>query len=159
LLKVTASDGCTDTISHIVTIADTPVVDAGKDTFVCAGNAVILQPSGATSYTWQSSPYLSCINCTNPSASPTDTTVFYVTGFNASGCSSSDSVKVLVQQQQQLTVSPLNAAICAGDTIQLRASGMDNYSWQPATGLTNPNAGSTAAFPSSNTIYSVTGKR
>lgn len=157
LLKITDTDGCSDTISHQVNISDTPVVSAGSDTSICSGKSVTLQATGGTTYTWSINPYLSCTDCVNPVASPIDTTTFYVTGKNAAGCAALDSVKINVQQQEKITARPVTDTICAGDSIQLFASGTDFYRWQPAISLNNPGISNPIATPVSNTIYTVTG--
>ena len=69
-LTVTDVNNCTDTITHTIEISTVPIVDAGKDSFACAGSSIILTPSGAANYSWQSSADLSCTTCENPVATP-----------------------------------------------------------------------------------------
>lgn len=156
LLKTMDADGCIDTISHTINIADTPTIYAGNDTFICAGKSAALKATGGSSYTWKSSPYLSCTNCADPAAAPLTNSIFYVTGKNIEGCASKDSVKVNVQQQEALVVQPSADTICAGNTVQLTASGYDSYKWQPAGSLNNANIASPIASPLNNTVYTVT---
>lgn len=47
--------------------------------------------------------------------------------------------------------------ICAGDSTTLTVTGAVNYTWSPALGLSDPDAGSTLAYPSSTTTYVITG--
>ncbi len=157
LLKITDADGCTDTISHEINIADTPTIDAGNDMFTCAGKSVTLQPSGGVNYMWDSNSSLSCTNCNNPIATPLDTTVFYVSGRNAAGCAARDSIQINVQQKQEITVQPSFGTICKGNSIQLSASGSDSYSWQPTGSLNNSDISNPLATPQSNTTYIVSG--
>lgn len=158
ILKLFDSKGCYDTVSHYITIADTPVIDAGKDTFLCAGQSATMNPTGGVSYVWANNPFLSCTNCTNPVVTPTDSTVLYVTGQNAAGCTATDSVQIFVQKAQTLSAQPLNDTICVGGSVQLSASGMNNYQWQPPTSLSNANIAKPVASPLTTTIYTVTGK-
>ncbi|MBK5286309.1 MAG: hypothetical protein JJE25_12990, partial [Bacteroidia bacterium] len=55
-----------------------------------------------------------------------------------------------------ITVSP-NVAICSGQSTILTASGANNYSWTPTTGLSSSNSSSVTASPTSTTTYTVTG--
>lgn len=45
--------------------------------------------------------------------------------------------------------------ICAGDSVQLTASGGTSYVWTPATGLSRPNIANPKASPSQTTTYTV----
>lgn len=157
-LKLFDAKGCYDTVSHYITIFDAPAVDAGRDTFLCAGNSVTLNPTGAANYNWANSPFLSCTNCSNPVATPVNSTVLYVTGTNAAGCAATDSIKLTVQPQQTLTLQPLNDTVCIGGSVQLTATGMDSYQWQPPSGLSNAQIANPLATPASTTSYTVTGK-
>jgi gliding motility-associated-like protein len=55
-------------------------VNAGPDVSICLGNSTQLQATGANSYTWAPTTGLSCTNCSNPVASPSVTTTYFVTG-------------------------------------------------------------------------------
>ncbi|MEP6467523.1 MAG: PKD domain-containing protein [Parafilimonas sp.] len=157
-LTVTDINGCADTIIHTVSIADTPVVDAGKDTFACAENQFTLNPSGAARYIWAFNPDLSCTSCTNPIATPSNSVTYYVTGTNDKGCSSSDSVNVKVQTKELIAAQPDAYTVCNGGSVMFNISGADIYSWLPANTLNNATIQNPVAFPSTNTIYTVTGK-
>lgn len=156
LLKVTDSNGCTDTISHQINIADTPTIDAGQDAFICEGKSVTLQPSGGVSYIWDSDASLSCTSCSNPIATPTDTTEFYVTGKDTTGCTARDSLMINVAKKKQVSVNPQSDTICAGNSVQLTAFGYDNFSWTPVGTLSNISIANPVATPLSNTVYTVT---
>ncbi len=49
-----------------------------------------------------------------------------------------------------------DGAICAGNSVQLNASGGTIYTWSPTTGLSNPNIPNPVASPGSTTTYTVT---
>ena len=62
-----------------------------------------------------------------------------------------------------VTVNPLptafaglDAAFCAGGSVQLSATGGTTFTWSPSTGLSNPNIGNPVANPTSTTTYVVT---
>jgi hypothetical protein len=48
--------------------------------------------------------------------------------------------------------------MCIGQSKQLFASGASNYSWYPATGLSNKDISSPIANPQTTTVYHVIGK-
>jgi gliding motility-associated-like protein len=77
-----------------------PDVDAGSDIItIILGDTVQLNASGAESYSWTPTQGLSCIDCSNPLASPTETTTYIVTGSDASGCVSLDTITITVDTE------------------------------------------------------------
>ena len=156
-LLVTDANGCTDTISHTTNIFLSPTVDAGIDTFACAGSSVKLNATGAASYTWQNNNTLSCTNCANPFAAPVQPTVYYVTG-TTSGCSSTDSVKIKVQTKELLTAQPASFEICEGNFVNINVTGTDKYSWLADNTLSSTTIPNPVATPLTNTIYTAIGK-
>jgi gliding motility-associated-like protein len=71
-------------------------VDAGPDVGIIRGSSALLQASGATNYVWTPANTLSNPTIPNPIATPTETTIYSVTGTNAQGCSVTDEVTVTV---------------------------------------------------------------
>src|SRR5206468_4081363 len=53
-----AANGCADTVQKNVSILALPIVNAGSDSTLCRFQSLLLQPSGASAYEWQSSPTL-----------------------------------------------------------------------------------------------------
>jgi gliding motility-associated-like protein len=62
---------------------------------------------------------------------------------------------VKVQKRLPLQVNP-GDTICVGESVRLFGSGSQRYSWQPSTGLNDPNSASPEANPSVTTLYTVT---
>jgi gliding motility-associated-like protein len=151
---VTDHHGCKDTASVIIHSYPIPVVDAGPNVFICRGSFAQLTATGASTYSWNPAASLSCTSCATPLAAPTDTTKYYVTGTTQFGCSAIDSVTVGVHQPFTLQVGA-GDTVCSGSTVHLRASGADQYTWIPSTGVTNPTVGITTANPTSTTLYRV----
>lgn len=97
VVTVTDANGCTAQDTIIVSLLPAPSVWAGQDkTITIPGDSVQLQGSGAATYVWSPATGLSCTNCPNPKASPSVTTVYTCTGFNANGCSRSDNMTVFL---------------------------------------------------------------
>jgi gliding motility-associated-like protein len=118
---VATKTSCTDTAAVVVTINQTPTVNAGIDTIICNGSSVTLTASGAASYSWTGGVQ------NGVAFSPSNTANYTVTG-TTNGCSSSDIVTVTV-----VPLPNVNAGVdilgCAGDSITLTASGADSIVW------------------------------
>jgi gliding motility-associated-like protein len=63
------------------------------------GDTLQLNASGAETYSWTPPQGLSCTDCSDPLASPTETTTYIVIGSNASGCVSSDTITLTVDTE------------------------------------------------------------
>lgn len=150
----TTITGCIDTLHTDVTFYPTPVIDAGRDTTICVGDYTILQPGGGVSYTWSPAATLDCSACTNPKASPVSSTLYTVTGADAHGCTSTDTVRVNTKTKT-IAIAGSGGAICEGASIQLHVSGATVYNWSPANGLSNSHSPDPVASPDTTTQYIV----
>ncbi len=92
-VTLTARDttvGMSKTISIDILVTHSPVVNLGKDTTICANKEIILDAGqGFDSYEWNNGKTTSAITVTAAG-------IYYVAVTNSSGCSSIDSVKVIV---------------------------------------------------------------
>jgi PKD repeat protein len=149
---VIASNGpCSSTASVTVTVA--PVnANAGGDVTLCPGSTTTLNATGGTSYSWSPSTGLSSSTVANPIAFPTATTTYTVTVSNGS-CSATDQITVTVANPQ--IFAPADQTICEGDTLYLPVVNGWNFTWTPATGLSDPTSPAPFAYPSNTTTYSV----
>lgn len=94
---------------------------------------------------------------TNINVTPTQTTTYTGTvSLQCSGQMFSDDLVVTVVQPQ-VSVSPTTASVCGSQTVDLTASGAQNYSWSPSTGLSQTTGATVIATPSATTTYTVTG--
>jgi gliding motility-associated-like protein len=89
-------NNCFSTDVVVINVTPLPIVNAGPDQVVCAGQQVTLSGSGATSYVWNNGvtngvPFV-----------PTQTTTYTVVG-TTNGCSSQDQVTVIVNPLPQVT--------------------------------------------------------
>lgn len=96
--------GCPPKIDVVtVTVIPTPAIDAGSDTTIRQGERVTLQGSGAWSYFWSPTATLTYPSTAYPDAEPLVTTVYYLSGADASGkCWAYDSVTVFVEPNDEL---------------------------------------------------------
>jgi gliding motility-associated-like protein len=148
---VVSSSGCKDSTAEAVSVLAVPVVGAGNNDSICNGSSTLLTASGASSYTWKPTAGLSCTGCQSPTATPSVTTTYTLTGSNASGCKDSSFVTVIVASPVIASISPPTVPpICAGDSVVLTGGGGGTYSWS--------NGATTSAItvkPTSLTVYKV----
>jgi large repetitive protein len=90
---VTAQD------QRVVTIIPAPVVNAGLDKYVLLGDSYTLQPTvtgPVTSYSWTPNTWLSSTSIANPVTRPLDDITYILTVTGPGGCTSTDSVAIIV---------------------------------------------------------------
>ena len=141
----TSVAGCTNTDMVDVTVNPAPVVNAGVDQTVCAGIAVTLNGSGATSYVWD--------NGVTDGASfipSVGTTTYTVTGTTA-GCSASDVVNVTVNPIPTISAGA-DQTICEGDSFTMTTSNPNGAVLVWDNGVTE----GLAFNPTATAVYTVT---
>ncbi len=95
---------------------------------ICAGNSILLSPSGWREYEWTHNPTVK-----EPiSVSPTKSTTYYVIGTDENGCHNTDSVFVYVTPTFEL---PNLIQLCEGETVTIGdtlSSDLNaSYEWLP----------------------------
>ena len=152
------SSGCTTATrtAVIATVNTIPTISTGSGVAICNGSSTSLTATGGTTYIWVPSAGLSVTTGSSISASPTVTTIYTVTGTNASGCSNTATVTVSVNPLPSISAGS-GVAICNGSSASLTASGGITYTWSPSGSLSTSSGSTVSAFPSSTTIYTVTG--
>ncbi len=149
--------GCIGTtVTYNVTVNALPNADAGTNDTICTGTTTTLNANGGTNYNWTTNSTLDNLTISNPIASPTTNTTYFVLVTDANGCKKSDSVTVIVNALPNVTASN-STAICFGAWTTIIASGANNYVWTPSTGLSNPTSSNPGANPTTTTTYSVVG--
>jgi gliding motility-associated-like protein len=87
---------CVATDTVCVTTEALPIAYAGPDVTIIEGNSTVLSATGGGTYSWSPGTGLSDSTVANPTASPDSTTTYVVTVTSANGCTSTDSVVVIV---------------------------------------------------------------
>jgi trimeric autotransporter adhesin len=145
---------CTSEETLNVVVHALPIVGAGNDQEICAGESATLTGAGATSYAWTAPGFNSA--STSPTVQPNTTTTYTVTGTDQFGCQDTDQVEVTVNPLPIVNaVNP--ASICEGECAELSATGLTSYSWTPSATLTGANSATPTACPSATTVYTVSG--
>ena len=96
-LTVTDAKGCSSSRTIEIKTLPVPSVDAGLDTTIIIGESVQLNANSTGNINWTPPADLSCTDCSDPVASPIQTTKYFVNVINASGCSATDSITVTVK--------------------------------------------------------------
>ena len=115
-LVITNSDGCKDSVIHILTVYPLPTASAGVNDTICSGNPASLTATGGTAYLWNPGAY----STATINVSPTQSQTYVVTVTSAFGCTASDAASVVVRRPPQVTVQ--SRSICLGATATLTAN-------------------------------------
>jgi gliding motility-associated-like protein len=155
---VTSTDinGCMAQGQVTVNVLPLPAAFAGVDDSICIGSGTLLNASGGVSYAWSPATGLNTTTNSSPFATPTVTTTYTVTVTGSNGCVNTDTVTVFVNNPPVADAGN-NVTICSGSNgTMLNATGGINYSWSPATGLSNTSVSNPVANPPASTTYTVT---
>jgi hypothetical protein len=149
------ANGCAGLAEVTVTVSDPIPVDAGGNLTICEGESTQLHvKTTGSALQWAPATGLSCTNCPNPIASPATTTRYTVTVTGEDGCRASDTVIVTVFDTLGVDAGE-GGTICAGDSLQLKASDGNAWRWMPIEGLSCSDCQSPFAHPDSTTTYMV----
>jgi len=155
-VAVENENGCIDTKTVKVKIGNQLQIKLNDSFTICKdGNGAKLNASGAFSYNWEPALGLSFNNIANPTANPTNTTIYTLTASDGV-CSATETATVNVINQSLTASAGEDISICLGDTIQIKASGGLAYLWNNAESLSNHTMDAPLATPNVTTTYTVT---
>jgi gliding motility-associated-like protein len=153
-LAVKNAAGCIKLDSVKIKVNSLPSILKSNDTSICINSTAQLFSSGGTSYNWFPATGLDNTTISNPKASPSSTTQYYLTVANSAGCTKKDSVKITVNSLPSISKSN-DTSICINSKVNLFASGGTSYNWSPVSSLDNSSVANPLASPSTSTIYHV----
>jgi gliding motility-associated-like protein len=151
----TTVNGCIAKDTVAINLFAKPAIVVSNDTAICRNAQVQLSATGGVGYNWTPAATLSNPLISNPVASPTGNTKYYVTIIDNNTCQHLDSVLISLRPDAVFAVNT-PAPVCRLDSVQLNASGGNIYSWQPANGLSNATIANPKAAPDVTTDYNVT---
>lgn len=149
------SVGCPVSDSVTVTVNPLPIIGVSADTTICSGSSALLSATGGVDYLWSPAATVNCDSCATTDVFPLSNTYYTVEVTDVNGCRDTASVKVTVAPPPTIT-SSANQVICAGESVQISASGGQSYQWAPAAYLDNPMIADPVASPPSSTMFTVT---
>lgn len=152
-------NNCADTsrITVVVSPFTIPDIMLTADTTLCIMESLQLNvsSSGTVTYDWnQDADSLSCLDCNNPLASPTESSTYFVTVTNSFGCDAVDSVSIEVIDQTDLNLGD-DRTICEGDTVTLDLLVDGTAFWLNGNGLSCTDCSDPLATPRETTVYPV----
>jgi gliding motility-associated-like protein len=136
---VSTIGSCSSTDNVTVTTVPYPVASLGPDQAICYNTSAQLNGTiNGSSFSWTPASYLNNPGILNPVTSPPRTTQYILSVFDTLGCPKPGTDTVTI------TVNPKVKAFAGNDTtvvinqpLQFSGSGGVNYSWTPATHLSN----------------------
>ncbi|MFT7113890.1 MAG: hypothetical protein ACI8P7_000670, partial [Candidatus Azotimanducaceae bacterium] len=125
-------EGCSD-VSNVITVTVNanpakPTIDQG-DTTICNGSSITLTSSAVNGNQWIKDN-VSIVGATFQSYEASTSGLYSVEVTNASGCKdTSDQVEILVNFEEQPTISPSDEVICEGEELTLVSSEVLGNQW------------------------------
>ena len=89
-------NNCSSSDSIAVVVFELPTIIAEADTTIALGSSVQLSGSGGETYLWNPTTGLDNSISATPIASPSSTTLYFLTGTDVNGCTGVDSVTVTI---------------------------------------------------------------
>jgi gliding motility-associated-like protein len=143
---------------QVLPAPDVQITATNNDNGICNGQSTILTATGAGTYTWTPSTYLSNYSGTGNTvqSNPTAPVTYTVTGTSGS-CTDTGTISLTIDPLPNVTPGG-TYEMCEGQTEQLGLNVIGgsgtytSYSWSPSTGLNNTGI----ANPTSNITYDQT---
>ncbi len=135
-----------------------PVISLGPDIILCDSKSITLNPNPNPNYTytWQFDSTLSDLSSASQVVSPKASRTYIVEAKNASGCTSVDSINIIIPEFSVKAFG--DTTICSGTTVKLFASSTTNvkFSWSPNAGNLDYERDTLYVKPFKTTTYTVT---
>lgn len=137
----------TDTETISIVVSTPPTITSSGNVSICMGESTPIGATGGVSYTWDNG----LGSGANHTVAPTTTTLYTVTGTDASGCSDTDAMLVTVNQLPVVSAG-MDQDVCEGSLVALYGNGAVSYGW--SNGVQN---GVSFIPPVGTTTYTVLG--
>ncbi|WP_317899852.1 T9SS type A sorting domain-containing protein [Aurantibacillus circumpalustris] len=138
---------CSSSAVVSVSVTTTPTVSASGGS-ICLGNSILLNASGASSYTWNPG----ALTGASQNFSPSSTTIYTVTGNNGN-CAHSRTVTVTVFSLPTVFAIVSPTVVCSGITATLAAGGAMTYTWTNNINSFSITGAAPSVSPSVSTLY------
>jgi len=122
-VTVTQSNGCFNTDQVEVIANQNTDAEAGSNQEICINDVAQLTASGGVSFLWSTGD-----NTPSIFVSPTSTELFIVTVTDSNGCTDTDEVQIIVNENNSADAGT-DQGVCFGGDVMLIAAGGDSYEW------------------------------
>ncbi|MBK6634934.1 MAG: hypothetical protein IPG38_12050 [Chitinophagaceae bacterium] len=154
----TDANGCANRDTVTIYFSSPDSLNAPPSFTICGQQAIQLDGNNGTrvSYLWSPATWLSNATIINPWANPPQTTLYtLVVTDNYCGFDSTFTALLTVLPSLPVNAGKSNDIDCAFRSANLFASGGDQYTWSPATGLSSANIPNPVATPAATQKYLV----
>lgn len=155
------TNSCMNTDTLFISVHPLPIAVASGDVWLCPGDSTQLTATGGDDFIWLPTQGLSNPNISDPMASPASTVTYTVLVIDVNGCTDTDEVGVVVNDDPPTDAGP-DQFICDGESVLIggnpttSASG-SSFLWVPNNGtLDDETAANPTAGPFVTTTYVVT---
>ena len=156
-VTVTDNNHCSSKDSVMINVSPSPSFSLDPiNATICEGDALRLTASGGDVYQWQSSEPILNTDRATAYVKPSSNAVYNVTITNTV-CKIEQqlSSNITVNKKPIINVSKSNDIDCVVGEAKLTATGGVQYTWSPASSLSNPFSQNPVAAPLSTTVYHV----
>ncbi|MFZ5554702.1 MAG: T9SS type A sorting domain-containing protein [Bacteroidota bacterium] len=119
--------------NHIftVTVKQPPVINIIGNQTICEDECVTLNTSGGLStFVWSPATGLNNPNIAIPTACPSTTTTYTLSGVGSNGCSNSASTTVIVNPLPVALIDGYKYTCCATNNVYIATPGFVSYDWE-----------------------------
>ncbi len=168
ILTVNDANNCSDNDTIEISVHPWPVIFAGGDISLCAGDSVILgadptveSGSEPFTYKWEPKGYLDNDTISNPICNPENNVTYELTVVDKYGCTKTDTTSVEVNLLPEVHPG-IGREICQGELITLGASpavsggtGPYSYQWAPNNAVDVLTEANPQVQPNDTVVYSL----
>ena len=157
-LNATNSIGCVSSTQLPVLVHPNPSISISTSSDnICIGDISVLTAIGADNYNWEPSLYLTSNVGNTVAATPLQNTTYSVIGTDINNCTDVSAVTINVNPLPILSIVTSADTICEGNSVNIMASGAQNFVWSPAIGLNTTLGNNVIANPLNTIDYFLTG--
>ncbi len=149
-------NGCKNIDTIEITVNPKPSINITGDTLIIEGTTSQLTVTGADTYSWTPSIYLSCSDCNNPVTSTLETMEYCVEGINSFGCLDTSCINIVIDKECGETFVPSGFSPNSdgnNDVLYVRSKCLKNLNFviynrwgEKVFETTNPDAGWDGSF-------------
>ena len=132
-VTITSEEGCSTTESIDFIINENPIVNLSAEVSeICFTDSLTLSSNpGYNDYLWTPATITGNSDVYYPSTSSED--MIFLTIIGEGGCTSSDSLEIVVNDLPVVNLTIDNSEICLGESLSVNTnSGYNNYDWTPS---------------------------